>query len=90
MMCGSRFEPGVRYLVYAYETHGELETGLCPYTAVLDSASYDLSVLGEGTPPNTAGWNTWLLRGGIVFAVLAASLSACLLLRWRKRKQEER
>lgn len=89
-MCGYRFEPGVRYLVYAYERPGELVTGLCTRTAVLDTADYDLAELGEGTPPPSARRNAWLMRGGTVFAILAASLSACMLFRRRRREQGER
>jgi hypothetical protein len=89
-MCGYRFEPGIRYLVYAIEMPEGLGTSTCSRTAVLDAAGYDLAALGEGTPPPSARRNVWLMRDGIVFVVLAASLPVWLLLRQSRRKQEER
>jgi len=90
LMCGYRFEPGVRYLVYAYETTEGLDTSICTRTTVLDTADYDLSVLGEGTPPPSTRRNDWLIGSGIVFALAAASLTVYVQVRRRRREQGER
>ena len=81
LLCGYRFEPGVRYLVYAYESTVGLETGNCTRTALLDTAGYDLSVIGEGAMPSSVKRNAWLMRGVAAFAVPAAAVLAFGLFR---------
>jgi hypothetical protein len=52
--CGFEFAQGQEYLVYASESEGTLQTGLCSRTAQLAMAGDDLAVLGEGTVPTGA------------------------------------
>ncbi|MDN7243057.1 hypothetical protein QWY14_14735 [Planococcus sp. N028] len=54
--CGSEFQEGAAYLVYAgepslYSGFHEFETVICSRTSELGSAQEDLAVLGAGTPP---------------------------------------
>ena len=51
--CGSAFEPGRRYLVYANkDDHGGLSTGICAATAPIEESGSNLAYLrGEPVPP---------------------------------------
>lgn len=53
--CGFEFVKGQEYLVYATESEGRLQTGLCSRTASLAAAANDIAVLGDGTVPTSAG-----------------------------------
>lgn len=46
-----RFRQGERYLVYAFEFEGKLQTNQCHRTSVLSKAEEDLRELGEGREP---------------------------------------
>jgi hypothetical protein len=50
-----RFQVGVRYLVYASGTAGELRTNGCRRTKAVVLAEEDLRELGEGRPPEEKG-----------------------------------
>ena len=50
--CGVEFVKGERYLVYATESEGQLQTNLCSRTALLSAAAEDLAALGAGQAPS--------------------------------------
>jgi hypothetical protein len=50
-----RFQVGMRYLVYASGTSGELRTNGCRRTKAVVQADDDLRELGEGRPPEEKG-----------------------------------
>lgn len=47
--CGSSFQVGTSYLVYATRQQGKLSTSLCSRTQPASGASEDLAALGEPT-----------------------------------------
>ena len=49
--CEYEFAQGERYLVYAYESEGRLQTGICTRTKKLKRAAKDLKALGKGRRP---------------------------------------
>ena len=51
--CGYRFNVGVKYLVYAWKSGGQLTTGICSRTRPLADAQEDLQYLSTiNAPPN--------------------------------------
>lgn len=46
--CGFNFEQNEEYIVYANEVDGTLNVSLCSRTALLDNASDDVRILGDG------------------------------------------
>lgn len=78
-MCGYAFEPDQRYLVYANQQDGELQTSIATRTTALDGADEDLRALGEGQRPPVpdGGRDRWPLS----IAVVAVGLLVLVLVR---------
>jgi len=79
-MCGTEFEIGKRYLVFAENLKGTESTSLCSGNMLLADASEELEELDR-----LAGTG----RGGAVYggaALLAIAAAVALLLLWRRRR----
>ena len=48
-LCGYGFKESEKYLVYAHDVSGSLQTGICSRTVLLANAQEDLDALGSGT-----------------------------------------
>jgi hypothetical protein len=84
--CGYHFDLNQSYLVYAYGSEGNLETGLCSRTTRLSPILDDLAVLGEGTTPpalaaETSGFPSYSLLALVVLGILV--IIGLAVQRWR-------
>jgi len=90
--CGLDFDPGERYLVYAYRTGDHLETSFCEATKPLAEAREDLRLLGSpsSTLPDTGGPEPAQVpasRAAVAVASVALiALAGALILRQRLRR----
>ncbi|WP_181884469.1 hypothetical protein [Neobacillus piezotolerans] len=72
--CGANLIEGNEYMVYASGNLGDLKTGLCDRTELLQNATEDLQILGPGKTPakivdlehSGAGTSKWILGSGLV------------------------
>jgi hypothetical protein len=84
--CGSRFDVGQEFLVYAYGESSDFVTGMCSRTAPISAAAADLRYLSTLTTlplPGATGWQSYV---GLFAWIGGAALALASLELWRRRR----
>jgi len=79
-LCGYGFKESEKYLVYAHDVSGSLQTTICSRTVLLANAQEDLGALGSGTVPQPVDRQNTLGLLSIIALLAGASVVGGIIL----------